>query len=75
MDKITESFVTIVGLIIGVATLSVIVSNNSNAAGVIQNIFSGVSNLLAVATAPVTGSQTTINSAYAGVTQGLLGGL
>jgi hypothetical protein len=76
MDRITEAFVTIVGLVIGVATLSVIVSNNSNTTGVIQNLFSGVGNLLSVATAPVTGATLSPTTAYvASSAGGLLSGL
>lgn len=64
MDKLTEALVTIVGLIVGVAILSVIVSSKSNTTGVIQNLFSGLSNFLGVATAPVTGATQTINTSY-----------
>ena len=72
MDKLTEAFVTIVGLVIGVAILSVIVSSKSNTTGVIQNLFSGVGNLLSVATAPVTGATVTPNTSYVAAS-GILG--
>lgn len=65
MDKLTEAFVTITGLVVGVATVAVIVSKNSNAGGVIQNLFSGFGNVLDVAVSPVTGATIAPNLSYA----------
>lgn len=65
MDKLTEALVTIFGLVVGVATLAVIVSNKSNTTGVLQNLFSGFGNILSVATGPVTGAVTAPNLGYA----------
>jgi len=64
MDRITEAIVTILGLIIGVAVLSVIVSPKANTVGVIQAGASGFGNDLAVAMSPVTGAATNINLSY-----------
>lgn len=55
MNQLTESVVTILTAIIGVAILATLVSRNSNTAGVIQAAASGFGNALAVATGPVTG--------------------
>lgn len=73
MDKATESLVTIAGGIIGLATLAIIVSNKSNASGIIQNIASGFGNVLGVAVSPVTGTTQQINTSYAASPSG--GGL
>jgi hypothetical protein len=52
----TEMFITIGGLIVTVALLSVFLSKNSNTSGVIQSFFSGFSGALNVATGPITGN-------------------
>ena len=64
MDKITEAMVTIGTAIIGVAILAVLVSKNSNTAGVIQALASGFGNSLAVAESPVTNNQVSIDTSY-----------
>jgi hypothetical protein len=55
MDKLTESVVTIGTAIIGVAILSVLVSRQSNTAGVMTAAGKAFSMSLGAATAPVTG--------------------
>lgn len=66
MNQITEMLITIGMGIIGVALLAVIVSKNSNTAGVIQASASGFGNALDVAISPVTGATTAPNLAYPG---------
>jgi hypothetical protein len=66
MSNITEMLVTVLMGIIGVAILAVIVSKNSNTAGVIQASASGFGNALDVAISPVTGATTAPNLAYPG---------
>ena len=48
--------VSIVTAIIGLAILSVILSNKANTLGLVQNLSSGLSQDIGAATAPVTGS-------------------
>lgn len=55
MNAATETIVTILTAIVGVAIISVLVSKNSNTAGVLQAAGSAFSNALNVATGPVTG--------------------
>lgn len=55
MDKLTESVVTIATAIIGVAILSVLVSRQSNTAGVMTAAGGSFAKALGAATAPVTG--------------------
>lgn len=55
MDRITESVVTIAVAIIGLATLSVIVSRNANTVGVIKAGSGAFNSGLATAMSPVTG--------------------
>lgn len=78
MEKLTESAVTILMAIVGVAILAVIVSRNSNTTGVLQALGSFFGNSLAVATAPVTGAKVTPNLSYPGsfnsMSLGLTGG-
>lgn len=64
MDKVTEMFVTIGGLVVTVALLSVFLSTKSNTAGVIQSFFSGFSGALSVATSPITGATGTFDYTY-----------
>lgn len=66
MDRITEMLVTILMGIIGVATLAIIISKNSNTAAVIQASASGFGNALDVAISPVTGNTVAPNLAYPG---------
>lgn len=71
MDNITESVVTILTAIVGVAILAVIVSRNSNTAGVLSSAGSAFGNVLSVAVSPVTGA----NSFGGGFQLPQLGGL
>lgn len=64
MDKLTESAVTILMAIVGVAILAVLVSSKSNTTGVLQALGSFFGNSLAVATAPVTGASVNIDTSY-----------
>lgn len=63
MDKITESLVTILVGLTGVAILAVIVSRRSNTSGVIGAIFGGYAKAVGAAVSPITGN----NSAGSGV--------
>jgi hypothetical protein len=65
MSNITEMLLTIGAGIIGVAMLALIVSKNSNTAGVIQASASGFGNTLDVAISPVTGATVAPNLSYA----------
>jgi hypothetical protein len=66
MNQITETVVTVLTLIIGVAILSVLVSRKSNTVGVIQAAASGFGNALGVATSPITGASVPISLGYGG---------
>lgn len=55
MDSIGGLVASILTAIIGVAILSVLVSQNSNTTGVIQAITSGFGSILSVAVSPVSG--------------------
>jgi len=55
MNTITESVVTILTAIVGVAILSVIVSRNSQTSEVLSSAGSAFGNILGVAVSPVTG--------------------
>lgn len=61
MSQLTEALVTIMTAIIGVAILSVLVSNRSQTAGVLGAFGQSFSNILSAATAPVTGKAATPN--------------
>lgn len=61
MSQLTESIVTIFSAIIGVAILSVLVSRNSNTAGVLSSFGQMFANSLSAATAPVTGKASAPN--------------
>lgn len=63
-DKFIELLGTIFTVAAGVAIIALIVSKNSQTAGVIQSWFSGNANLLAVAESPVTGAQVQVNTSY-----------
>lgn len=64
MTNIGEQLAGIAALVVGVATISVLVSPKANTTGVIQAAASGFGNVLAVATGPVTGSGGTPNLSY-----------
>ncbi len=59
-----DALVTILALIIGVASLSVILSPKAKTTGVIQATASGFVNSLATAMSPVTGEHVNIRSDY-----------
>ncbi len=63
MSQITETIVTILTLIVGVAILSVLVSKKSNTVGIIAAA-SGFGNALGVATSPITGASVPLNLGY-----------
>lgn len=63
-NSITETIVTIALAVVGLATVSVLVSKNANTAGVFQAGASGLANNIAVAESPVTGNQVQINTSY-----------
>jgi hypothetical protein len=54
-DNLTTGIVSIVIAIIGLASLSVILSKNANTAGVLQAASGGLSTDIQAATGPVTG--------------------
>lgn len=66
MNQIMNGVVVILTAIIGVAILSVLVSRNSNTAGVLSAGASAFSNALGTAMSPVTGSSAfgSIGSGY-----------
>lgn len=70
MNSPIEPIVTIAMAIVGVAILSVLVSQKSNTAGVLSAFGQTFSNMLSAATAPVTGMAATPN-----VGSGTLGGM
>lgn len=57
MDKIVSEFVGLFAMIVGVAILAVIVSRNSNTAGVLTAFGNTFANSLSAATGPVSGSR------------------
>lgn len=68
MDEHSTGFlsgvITVALAIVGVATLAVVLSRNSNTAAIIQNSASGISNALEAAEAPVTGAAERPNLTY-----------
>lgn len=64
MSQITESIVTVLTLIAGIALAAVLVSRNANTTGIIQAGASGFGNALDVAMSPVTGATVTPNLSY-----------
>lgn len=62
MSQLTESAVTIMMAIVGVAILSVLVSKKSNTTSVISSLSAFFANSLSAATAPVTGASASINT-------------
>ncbi len=63
-DNLMTGIVSIALAVVGVATLAVIFSNKSNAAGVIQAGGSALANNIAVAVSPVSGTSVTPNVSY-----------
>lgn len=55
MNQITENIVAVLTAIVGVAILAVLVSRNSNTAGVLNAAGSAFSGALSTAVSPVTG--------------------
>lgn len=53
MNEFSNTIITIITAIIGVAIIAVIVSNRSNTAGVITTMSGGFSNILQKALAPL----------------------
>jgi hypothetical protein len=72
VNSLTEALVTIATAIIGVAILSVLVSNKAQTSNVLQSFGQAFSNMLSAATAPVTGMAATPNVGSGG---GSLGGV
>jgi hypothetical protein len=66
MNELTQSVVTILLSISGVAMLALLVSKKSQTPQVIQSLGSAYSNALGVAIAPVTGQPYTPNLSYPG---------
>lgn len=66
MPSFFETAATIFLAITTVAIVAVVVSRNSQTAGVIQATFSGFGNALGVAEAPVTGTAVPLNLSYPG---------
>lgn len=56
MERITEGFITVFTLIVGVAILATLVSNKANTSQVVSSIGSAFANSLSAATGPVTGA-------------------
>lgn len=56
MNGALAQVLTVFSMIIGVAIVSILVSKNANTAGVASSVFTGFSNALGVAEAPVTGA-------------------
>jgi hypothetical protein len=66
MSSITEMFATLAAGFVLVAVIALLVSKNSNTAGVIQASASGYGNILDVAISPVTGKAVSPNLSYPG---------
>ena len=67
MNGLVEAATTIALAVVGLAIVSVLVSNKANTAGVIQAGASGLANNLGVAESPVTGANNVLaakNSSY-----------
>lgn len=64
MNSFTESVATIALAIIGLAIVAVIVSRQSNAAGIIRAGASGLANNIGIAISPVTGVSYTPDLSY-----------
>jgi hypothetical protein len=59
MSQITEAAVSVLIVVVGLATLSVLVSGKSKTSDVINSLSAGFANSISAATAPVTGSAAT----------------
>jgi anti-sigma-K factor RskA len=66
MSQFWESLTTIAVAIVGLAIVAVVVSKKAQTPQVIQSAASGFNNALAVAGAPVTGTQITTDLTYPG---------
>jgi hypothetical protein len=66
VNTFTEMLVTVAGLIVTVAIVSVLVSKKAQTPAVIQATGSAFSNALGVAESPVTGASYNINLSYPG---------
>jgi len=66
MNQITESLVTILVGLTGVAILAVLVSKRSNTSGVIGAIFGGYAKAVGAAVSPITGSNQTGAGVFSG---------
>ena len=66
MNTLTEALVTIATAIVGLAIISVLVSNKAQTPAVIQASGSAFSNALAVAESPVTGASYNVDLSYPG---------
>ena len=66
MSNFAEGAATIALAVVGLAMVAVIVSRNSNVAGVIQAGASGLANNIGVAISPVTGSSPSFDLSYPG---------
>jgi hypothetical protein len=64
MNTITEAGVTIIGLFVGLAIISTLVSPKATTGADIQALASGVGNDIAVAQSPVTGTSFSIDLSY-----------
>ena len=64
MNGIVEAATTIALAVVGLAIVSVLVSNRANTTGVIQAGASGLANNLGVAESPVTGAQISYATGY-----------
>lgn len=58
MSGAVEAFVSIGALIVGLAIISVLVSQKSQTANVVSSLSAGFANALSAATAPTTGAAT-----------------
>lgn len=64
LNTATEGLVTIVSLFVAVAVVALLVSKKAQTPQVLQSLFSGIGNNIAVAQAPVTGANVPITLAY-----------
>ena len=64
MNGLVEAATTIALAVVGLAIVSVLVSNKANTAGVIQAGASGLANNLGVAESPVTGANISYSTGY-----------
>ena len=58
MDSVTAKIVTVITLIIGLATVAVLVSKQANTSGVLKSAGDAFGSILGTALKPVTGSGT-----------------